>query len=57
MKKSDLDLLIIKKMIEEKEYYREQRIQLEIPVYDDYARDLSKQKEIKEPKRVIIIDI
>ena len=57
MKKDDLDLLIIKKMLEEKERYREERIQLEIPTYDDYARDISKQKDIKEPKRVIIIDI
>ena len=57
MKKDDLDLLIIKKMIEEKERYREERIQLEIPMYDDYARDIRKQKDIKEPKRVIIIDI
>lgn len=57
MKKDDLDLLIIKKMIEEKERYREERIQLEIPAYDDYASDVSKQKDVKEPKRVIIIDI
>ena len=57
MGKDDLDLLIIKKIIEEKERYREERIQLEIPMYDDYARDISKQKNVKEPKRVIIIDI
>ncbi len=57
MKKDDLDLLIIKKRIEEKERYQEERIQLEIPMYDDYTRDLSKQKDVKEPKRVIIIDI
>ena len=57
MKKDDLDLLIIKKMLEEKERYREERIQLEIPMYDDYARDISKQKDVEKPKRVIIIDI
>ena len=53
----DLDLLLIKEKIEkERSQRQDNRLQLEIPVLDDsYIKQ--ENKEDKEPRRVIIIEI
>jgi hypothetical protein len=53
----DLDLLLIREKLEKESLQKQDnRLQLEIPVYnDDYAKQ--EIKEDKEPKRVIIIEI
>lgn len=60
MSKNTYDDLIIheiskkNKEKEQNSYY--EQIQLELPVYDNFIKEDNKNK-IKEPKRVIIIDI
>lgn len=47
---------IIKKQLEHDQYNRQQ-IQLEVPRYEDSHQINNSKKEVKEPRRVIIIDI
>lgn len=53
----DLDLLLIREKLEkERSQRQDNRLQLEIPVLDDsYIKQ--ENKEDKEPRRVIIIEI
>ena len=43
--------------IKEKQAEEERRIQLEIPVYNDFEYPELEKKEEQEPKRVIIIEL
>ena len=60
MSKNTYDDLIIHEIIKkrniEKENSSYEQIHLELPVYDRF-KDVDNKKEIKEPRRVIIIDI
>jgi|APSaa5957512535_1039671.scaffolds.fasta_scaffold356844_2 hypothetical protein len=54
-----IDLVIVDKLINERnKVYEEKRIQLEVPrynIYENYENVI--KQDIKEPKRVIVIDI
>ena len=56
----DIDLIVYEKIKKENDNSLEntRQIQLEVPSYDYYIeRDLEKDQNKDEPKRVIIIDI
>lgn len=60
MSKNTYDDLIIHEIIKKRNIERENssynQIHLELPVYEQFKK-IDNKKEIKEPRRVIIIDI